>query len=87
MYTSNMFLKENLVALRKREHLSQNELSLKLNVKRYNISDWEQGRSEPSIEMLCTISEFFDIDVDEILNNNLSIMKEEDLKFCEFISR
>ena len=83
MYTIYMFFKENLAALRKIENLSQNELSIKLNVKRYNISDWEQGRSEPSIEMLCLISDFFGIHLNELLNDNLSIMNEKDLMFCK----
>ena len=87
IYTIYMFLKENLVYLRKKELLSQNELSLKLHVKRYNVADWEQGRSEPSIKMLCVICDFFRVRIDIMLNYNISIMSAEDLKFCQDISR
>lgn len=87
MYTNYMFFKENLATLRKNKNLSQNDLSKKLCVKRYNISDWEQGRSEPPIEMLCKISNFFGYSTDDLLNYNLSIMKKDDINFCKLNSR
>lgn len=36
-------LKENIKTLRKQKGLSQEELSIKLNVVRQTVSKWEQG--------------------------------------------
>ena len=45
-------LKDNLKTLRKNKGLSQEELSIKLNVVRQTISKWETGLSVPDAEML-----------------------------------
>ena len=46
-------LKDNLKTLRKNKGLSQEELSVKLNVVRQTISKWESGLSVPDAEMVC----------------------------------
>lgn len=48
-------LKDNLKTLRKNKGLSQEELSVKLNVVRQTVSKWEQGLSVPDAEMLISI--------------------------------
>ena len=47
-------LKDNLKTLRKNKGLSQEELSIKLNVVRQTVSKWESGLSVPDAEMLIT---------------------------------
>ena len=47
-----MGLRERIKALRKKKNLSQAELADLVGVKSYSVADWEQGRSEPSIENL-----------------------------------
>ncbi len=49
-------LKENIKTIRKQKGLSQEELSIKLNVVRQTISKWEQGLSVPDSEMLISLS-------------------------------
>ena len=73
-------LKDNLKTLRKNKGLSQEELSVKLNVVRQTISKWEQGLSVPDSEMLLTISEVFDTPVSTLLGENITLKKENDLK-------
>ena len=73
-------LKENLKTLRKNKGLSQEELSVKLNVVRQTISKWEQGLSVPDAEMLVSISKEFDTSVSELLGENISKQKENSLK-------
>lgn len=73
-------LKENIKILRKQKGLSQEELSIKLNVVRQTISKWEQGLSVPDAEMLISISEVFDTPVSTLLGENISLKKENDLK-------
>ncbi len=73
-------LKENIKTLRKQKGLSQEELSIKLNVVRQTISKWEQGLSVPDAEMLISISEIFDTPVNTLLGENIIKSKEDDLK-------
>ena len=73
-------LKDNLKTLRKNKGLSQEELSIKLNVVRQTISKWETGLSVPDAEMLVTISELFEIPVSEILGESIEEKETNDLK-------
>ena len=73
-------LKENIKALRKQKGLSQEELSIKLNVVRQTVSKWEQGLSVPDAEMLVTISEVFDTPVSTLLGETISEEKPDSLK-------
>lgn len=73
-------LKDNLKTLRKNKGLSQEELSVKLNVVRQTVSKWEQGLSVPDAEMLISISEVFDTPVSTILGENIDEQEKKDLK-------
>lgn len=73
-------LKDNLKTLRKSKGLSQEELSVKLNVVRQTVSKWEQGLSVPDAEMLISISEVFDTPVSTILGENIDEQEKNDLK-------
>ena len=73
-------LKDNLKTLRKNKGLSQEELSIKLNVVRQTISKWEQGLSVPDAEMLISISEVFETPVSTILGENIDEKEKDDLK-------
>jgi len=73
-------LKDNLKALRKNKGLSQEELSIKLNVVRQTISKWEQGLSVPDAEMLISISKVFDTPVSTLLGETISENNPDTLK-------
>lgn len=73
-------LKDNLKTLRKNKGLSQEELSIKLNVVRQTISKWESGLSVPDAEMLISISEIFETPVSEILGENIEEKEKNDIK-------
>lgn len=60
---------QNLVKLRKERHLSQNDLAIELNVTISAISKWENNKNMPDIDMLKTLSKFFEIPLDELLHN------------------
>ena len=64
-------LKDNIKILRKQKGLSQEELSIKLNVVRQTVSKWEQGLSVPDAEMLISISEVFDTPVSTLLGESI----------------
>lgn len=73
-------LKENIKSIRKAKGLSQEELAVKCNVVRQTISKWENGLSVPDSEMLITISEVLETPVNVLLGENISEVKENDLK-------
>ena len=73
-------LKENIKTLRKQKGLSQEELSIKLNVVRQTVSKWEQGLSVPDAEMLISISKVFDTPVSTLLGENIIENKDNELK-------
>lgn len=73
-------LKENIKTLRKQKGLSQEELSIKLNVVRQTVSKWEQGLSVPDAEMLVSLSEVLDTSVSTLLGENIEEVKNNELK-------
>ncbi len=73
-------LKDNLKTLRKNKGLSQEELSIKLNVVRQTISKWESGLSVPDAEMLINISEVFETPINIILGENILEKEKNDIK-------
>ena len=76
-----MEFNEKLQELRKRNGLTQEELSEKLYVSRTAISKWESGRGYPNIESLKAIAKFFSVTVDELLSTDeVLTIAEEDSK-------
>ena len=62
-----MKFSDRLKELRNEKGLTQQNLAEMLEIKRYNISDWEQGRTEPDIKSIIKLAKFFDISTDYIL--------------------
>ena len=50
--------------------LTQKEVANKLGVVESCYANWEQGRTEPSIEMLRKLGEIFQVSIDELINND-----------------
>lgn len=73
-------LKENIKTIRKSKGLSQEELSVKLNVVRQTISKWEKGLSVPDSEMLISISEVLETPISTLLGETISVSKVDDIK-------
>lgn len=62
-----MNFKEQLKEKRKEKGLYQRQVAQLLNTKLYNISNWEQGRTEPSIDDLRKLCIVYNISADELL--------------------
>lgn len=80
----------NLKKIREKYGLSQEDISKEIGVERYQIADWEQGRSKPNYEQLKLLSNFFSKSINylsdyQIDKNQNDKEIEEDLKFNEFI--
>lgn len=72
-----MELHQRIAALRKERGLSQLELAEALNVSRRAISRWENGIVVPSTENIVTISEFFGVQVDSLIDGSIAIQPEK----------
>lgn len=79
-----------LASLRKEKKLTQEELAEKLNVARRTVSRWETGFNLPDMDILIEISDFYSVDLREILDGKRRTdkmeekMKETVLKVSEY---
>lgn len=58
---------DNLLQLRKINHMSQEELAEKVNVSRQTLSKWETGESVPDIEKCKLLAEIFRVTLDDLV--------------------
>ncbi len=70
----------NLVSLRKKSGLTQNELAQKLNYSDNAVSRWERGELAPSIEVLQNISEVYNVEIVTLLKENAAEVANKDDK-------
>lgn len=59
---------QNLRCARKESCLTQKQVAIKLNVVESCYANWEQGRTEPNIDMLRKLGEVFNVSIDELIN-------------------
>lgn len=57
----------NLKILRNQYNLSQKDLAKKLNVSYKTISHWESGYTEPSLDVLITLKNIFNVSYEELI--------------------
>ena len=57
-----------LAVLRKEKGLTQEQLAEKLNVARRTVSRWETGSNMPDMDILIELSDFYSVDLREILD-------------------
>lgn len=69
-YYKNMDIKfcNNLKEARKMNCLTQKQVAISLNVVESCYANWEQGRTEPNIEMLRKLSAIFAVSIDDLIN-------------------
>ena len=65
-----MTLDKKLARLRKREGLSQAEVSEALDVSRQAVTKWETGTSRPSIENLQSLSRLYNVPLEYLLDES-----------------
>lgn len=64
-----MKFNEKLLALRRKQGLSQEELGMELQVSRQTISKWEAGQSYPDFQRLVMLSDYFGMSLDELVKD------------------
>ncbi len=68
---------KNLRFLRKEYGYTQSEFAQKIGVKRPSIGAYEENRAEPKIATLRIIAEMFNVNMDELVNHDLSLQSNQ----------
>lgn len=66
-----MILADKIIALRKKNGWSQEELAEKLNVTRQSVSKWEGAQSVPDLDRILQMSRIFGVSTDYLLRDEL----------------
>ena len=56
-----------LKILRKKNRITQKELAEALHISQTSVSKYERGESEPDLEMIIKMSDFFGVTIDEFV--------------------
>lgn len=81
---------EFLKKLRKEKNITQEQLAEEMGVSRRTVSRWETGMNMPDMDILIDISDFYEVDLREILDGERKEkqmdkeMKETVLKVAEY---
>lgn len=65
-------LAKNIKHLRALKGLTQEQLSIALDISKSRIGSYEEGRSEPLIDTLILMSDYFKLPIDALVKNDLS---------------
>lgn len=68
----NIEIANRFVELRKKHHLSQEELAKKLGVSRQAVSKWERAEASPDTDNLIALAQIYNITLDELLHQTKS---------------
>ena len=71
---------ENLIQLRKKANLSQEQLADKLGVTRQAISKWESGQNKPEADKILLLSDIFHVTTDQLLKGTENSKKTKNEK-------
>lgn len=66
----------NLISLRKKNNLTQNELAVKINYSDNAISRWEHAEVTPSIETLQHIADVFNVPLRSLIEDNAVVISD-----------
>lgn len=81
---------KNLQELRKQKGMTQEQLAEHFNVARRTVSRWETGSNMPDLDILIEMSDFYDVDLRDLLDGERTEekmdreMKETVLKVAEY---
>lgn len=75
-----MTLGEKIYKYRKEKNFSQDDLAEKLDVSRQSVSKWENNISTPEIDKIKKLADYFEISLDEFLNDKKIEVNENKMK-------
>lgn len=59
---------KGLKMVRKEKNLNQLKVAMDLNISREALSHYENGKREPSLDMLNKLSKYFNVSIDYLIN-------------------
>ena len=59
---------KGLRLIRKQRNLNQQKVAIDLNISREALSHYENGKREPSIQMLRKLSAYYNVSIDYLIN-------------------
>lgn len=62
-----------LLELRNEKRLSQRDIAKLFNVSQSTYNNWENARTQPSLEQLIALADFFDVSVDYLIGKDDTI--------------
>ena len=65
---SEKFFMRELKNIRKAKKLNQLKVAMDLNISREALSHYENGKREPSIDMLNKLSKYYNVSIDYLIN-------------------
>jgi len=68
-----MTFDEKIIYLRRQSRVSQEALAEALNVSRQTISKWELGMSQPTMDMIVRLSDYFHVSTDFLLRDDAQV--------------
>ncbi len=74
-----MKLSEKIYITRKARRYTQEELGYKINVSRQTVSDWENGKYEPTLDNIRNLSEVLEVSFDVLLNEKINLNDNDEL--------
>ena len=78
-----MALGQNIMELRKKNGLSQEQLGEKVNVTRQTISNWELEETQPNPDQLKLLSKALNVSVDDLIDNDIQNVVLSKVKVTE----
>ena len=78
-----MTLGENILKLRKKQGLSQEQLGYQIDVTRQTISNWELNITIPDTNQLIALSKALKVSIDKLVDNDIQNLIEEKVNNVE----
>jgi transcriptional regulator with XRE-family HTH domain len=72
MEKGNQYFGNNIKFLRKRKKLTLVEMSALTGISKSALSDYENNKSTPGLEILRVVSSFFEVSIDDILKSDMT---------------
>ncbi len=73
--TENINVGQKLQMARNKQELTQEQIAQQLQVSRQTISNWENNKSYPDIVSLITLSELYQISLDQLLKGDKAMIE------------
>ena len=68
---------DNIIRLRHRKKITQEQLADFIGVTKASVSKWETKQSMPDVLLLPRLASFFDVSIDELLGYEPQLSKEQ----------